>query len=211
MLHLDEPLDAMVCEPLEFRALEQSAPADAEMSAPREDTIDPDVLLRDAYERGRNDGSRENEANFRQALLEERTALFRVLEQVEREKKRYFAEVETEVVKLALAIAERVLHREAGMDPTLLAGAARVALDQIQDTSEAVLRVPAHDRQQWQDTLGRLGRTLKIDTDDALEKGEAVLRMRSGCVQLGLRAQLQEIEHSFFELLSRRPGVMAAA
>ena len=35
---------------------------------------------------------------------------------------RYFAGVEAEVVKLALAIAARVLHREAKLDPLLLTG-----------------------------------------------------------------------------------------
>jgi flagellar assembly protein FliH len=42
------------------------------------------------------------------------------VEQFRGARERYFAEVEQEVVKLALAIAARVLHREAQMDPLLL-------------------------------------------------------------------------------------------
>ena len=48
---------------------------------------------------------------------------------------------------------------------------------------------------------------MTIEADDEMPRGEAVLKTRSGTVQLGLRAQLQEIERGFFELLGRRPAM----
>ena len=47
------------------------------------------------------------------------------------ERDRFLHVVEQEVVKLALAIAARILRREAQMDPLLLTGAVRVALGQL--------------------------------------------------------------------------------
>ena len=47
------------------------------------------------------------------------------------ERDRYLHAVEHEVVKLALAVAARILRREAQMDPLLLTGAVRVALGQL--------------------------------------------------------------------------------
>ncbi len=44
------------------------------------------------------------------------------------------------MVRLALAIARKVLHREAQLDPLLLAGVVRVALDQMQAGSRVLLR-----------------------------------------------------------------------
>ena len=44
-------------------------------------------------------------------------AVLKIGEEFRRERSRYFAGVEAEVVKLALAIAARVLHREAKLDP----------------------------------------------------------------------------------------------
>ena len=103
--------------------------------------------------------------------------------------------------------AARVVHREAAMDPMLLAGAARVALDQVADSSEAVLRVAASDAAQWNETLKPSSKGMVIEADEEMQRGEAVLKTRSGTVQLGLKAQLQEIERGFFELLGRRPAL----
>ena len=47
------------------------------------------------------------------------------------ERDRYLHAVEQEVVRLALAVAARILRREAQMDPLLLTGAVRVALGQL--------------------------------------------------------------------------------
>jgi flagellar assembly protein FliH len=147
------------------------------------------------------------EQDLKHRLLRERESVVRFVRQFEEEKQRYFAEIEGEVVKLSLAIAERVLHREAKMDPTLLAGAARVALDQVSDSSEAVLRVSPSEAEGWKQTIGL--KHVVIEVDEELPRGEAVLKTRSGTVQLGMRAQLLEIERGFFELLKRRPPMAA--
>ena len=59
------------------------------------------------------------------------------------ERDRYLHAVEHEVVELALAVAARILRREAQMDPLLLTGAVRVALGQLSGSTEVRLRVPA--------------------------------------------------------------------
>ena len=61
------------------------------------------------------------------------------------ERDRYFEAVEHEVVKLALAVAARILRREAQMDPLLLTGAVRVALGQLSASTQVRSRVPAAD------------------------------------------------------------------
>ena len=70
--------------------------------------------------------------------------------------KKYFARVEREVVQLALAIAARILHREALLDPLLLAGAVRVALGQLGETTGVRLRCPAEQVERWRELLGSL-------------------------------------------------------
>ncbi len=53
------------------------------------------------------------------------------------------------MVRLALAIARKVLHREAQLDPLLLAGVVRVALDQMQAGSRVVLRTSTDAAEPW--------------------------------------------------------------
>ena len=131
--------------------------------------------------------------------------------QFEQEKQRYFSDVEQEVVKLSLAIAERVLRRESEMDPTLLAAAARVALEQVVDSSEAVLRVSVDEVDRWSEAFSPAAKGMLIEGDKDIARGECLLKTRSGTVQLGVRAQLQEIERGFFELLGRRPAMAVAS
>jgi flagellar assembly protein FliH len=128
------------------------------------------------------------------------------LESFGREREAYFARVEREVVELALAIAARILHREALLDPLLLAGAARVALGQLGETSGVRLRCPAADEGRWRELLDGLAPMPEIAGDPTLAAGECVLEAQVGSVDLGVRAQLAEIERGFFDLLEQRPG-----
>ncbi len=119
----------------------------------------------------------------------------------------YLAEVEREVVRLALALAERVLHREAQMDPLLLSGAVRVALGQLAETTEVKLRVPIDEQEMWEEML-RLMPNLPLRPelvgDERMKAGECTIETHLGTVDIGVRAQLAEVERGFFDLLEHR-------
>ena len=123
-------------------------PADRPSSAQMEQRMVEEARL--SFETGRQRGLLEGRQNEQVAQADARAA-----EEKERTEKattllRVFAEasdsylraIEQEVVELALAVAARILRREAQMDPLLLTGAVRVALGQLSKTSQACLRVP---------------------------------------------------------------------
>jgi flagellar assembly protein FliH len=137
---------------------------------------------------------------------EERAGIVRACEEFVAARARYFAGVEAEVVKLALAIAARVLHREAKLDPLLLAGVVRVALGKVAEDSATVLRVPVSAVEGWQEVFaGNSTSSPQIVGDEQLGDGECVLDTKVGKVELGVNAQLQEIERGFFDLMQQRP------
>lgn len=146
------------------------------------------------------------EAAFELKLNEERAVLARTLEGFTEERRKYFEGVEGEVVRLSLAIAERVLHREVEMDPLLLAGAARVALETVADRSGVILRVSSSEVDAWTERMGQSPDPPELVADHNLTKGECVLETRMGTIDLGIRAQLKEIERGFFDLMRRRPA-----
>jgi flagellar assembly protein FliH len=148
-----------------------------------------------------------------QEELEERIAIerggvLRSCEQFARERARYFAGVEAEVVRLALAIAARVLHREAKLDPLLLSAAVRVALEKVAEDSTTVLRVPAAEAELWRGIFSAQAfeSSVQVMGDERLGTGECVLETNVGKVELGVSAQLSEIERGFFDLLQQRPA-----
>ena len=106
------------------------------------------------------------------------------------------------MVKLALAIAARILRRETQMDPLLLSGAVRAVLGQLSATTEARLRVPASDLELWRDTIANLPNLpLKpaVVGDGEMSPGECVLKTELGTVDLSISSPLAEIEHGFFD------------
>ena len=193
--------------PLDRREPHSATAEQAAEAAAAVPELDLTQIRQDAHEQGLREGIARAEAHLGERVEQERQGVVRALEEFVREKQRYFAGLEKEVVRLSLAIAERVLHRESAMDPMLLAGAARVALEQVNDDSTAVLRTAPDDAAMWEGMLQREGRTVKVCADASISKGQCLLEAANGTIELGVRSQLAEIEHGFFELLSRNPAM----
>jgi flagellar assembly protein FliH len=106
------------------------------------------------------------------------------------------------VVELALAIAARILRREAQMDPLLLTGAVRVALGQLTGATEVRLRVPAGELDLWTESMAlvpNLGVRPMVVAGEGMRVGECLIETELGTVDLGIRPQLSEIERGFFD------------
>ena len=181
----------------------------------------------EAFESGRERGREEGRHAEREALAptaaaeaeRHRRQTAELIENFARERDRYLQAIEQEVVRLALAVAARILRREAQMDPLLLTGAVRVALGQLAATSEIRLRVPAKEADLWKETIALLPKlTVKplVVADQDMLLGECVIESKVGTVDLGIRSQLGEIERGFFDRAGAadapaRPAQMSAA
>jgi flagellar assembly protein FliH len=122
--------------------------------------------------------------------------------------KQYFAEAETTVVRLALNIAARVLHREAQLDPLLLRGAVRVALEDTQQNAICVLEVSAEKAPAWERWLSDAGSLARVQIRGKEEAAPGYCRLEIGAsaADLSVEAQLSEIERGLFDLLQGRPS-----
>ena len=76
-------------------------------------------------------------------LAAQRAEIDLAIEEFARQRESYFEGVEMEIVNLSLSIAHKILHREAQMDPLLLRGAVRLALERLEANTQVRLRVPA--------------------------------------------------------------------
>jgi flagellar assembly protein FliH len=137
-------------------------------------------------------------------IVQERRRVERLLSEFGEQRQGYFAQAEAAVVRLALSIAAKVLQREVVGDPMHLTATVRAALSRIQDGSLAVMRVRPEEIEGWQQVFAEDG-TGKIEVagDKAMRAGDCVLETTIGRVELGVMAQLGEIERGFRELLER--------
>jgi len=168
---------------------------------------------RRSFEAGRERGRLEGRQAEQEAQAASETAAgrerarqaARLLESFAGERDRYLQNVEHEVVKLAMAVAARILRREAQMDPLLLTGAVRVALGQLSGSTQVRLRVPADELNLWTEAIAlvpNLAVKPVVVAGEGMRLGDCAVETGLGSVDLGIRAQLGEIERGFFD----RPG-----
>jgi flagellar assembly protein FliH len=192
------------CEPLEteLRLQEELVALDAKLQAQAAQMLEQ---MDAARNEGKDEARRELEEDFEKKIVAERECVSRICKQFGRERARYFADVEMEVVKLALSIAARILRREVRFDPLLLAAVVRMALEKVEDNSTTLLRVPSEEERRWKVAF-EAESSLQVVSDERMAPGECVLETNVGKVELGVGAQLAEIERGFFDLLQQRPA-----
>jgi flagellar assembly protein FliH len=150
----------------------------------------------------------EGRQNFDEQLTRERTMLVAALAQFTQDRAAYYTKVEGEVVQLALAIARKILHREAQLDPLLLAAIVRVALDKIEGATQVTVLLHPQHADEWRRYLALHtdpGDLPEIVEDSAMASDSCVLRTSMGTAQLGVEVQLKEIESGLMDLLAARP------
>jgi flagellar assembly protein FliH len=162
----------------------------------------------EAYKLGRQTGLDEMRKEFEEQVGRERSSLATALQQFTCDRRGYFEKVEAEIVQLALSIASRILHREAQVDPLVLAGIVRVALEKIDGATGVLLRLNPQDAHDWRRYLAthlNPSDVPEIVEDASLPTGQCTLQTSMGTTQIGLEIQLKEIERGLMDLLSARP------
>ena len=207
---------------LEYRDLAGTLRADVAMSAST-DSISTsggrgraDVELShqefaDRIKRERQDAAQQLEEKIRQEyetkLQNERNAVASTIRSFEVERIEYYARVEAEIVQLALAIAAKILHREAQVDPMLLASLVRIAIERIREGSGVTVRVSPKRAKQWEDYFASRPNAAQIEVkeDATLSDLDCLLETEMGVANFGLDSQLKEVEQGFFDLLALKP------
>jgi flagellar biosynthesis/type III secretory pathway protein FliH len=139
----------------------------------------------------------------------ERAKIAHALEEFQGERRDYFSRAEADVVQLALAIAAKILHREAQVDPMLVAALVRVAVEKLHDGSSVSVRVSPPEAARWRDALAKPvnGLTIEIIEDAHLGPADCTLTTELGSTNFSIDAQLKEVERGFFDLLAQRPVI----
>lgn len=165
---------------------------------------------RRAFEAGREQGKQEGRQTERAVhaaalsavSLERQRQAAELIQSFAQERDRFLHAVEREVVELALAVAARILRREAQMDPLLLTGAVRVALGQLSGSTQVKLRVPPSELDLWTEAMAlvpNLALKPAVVPGEGMRLGDCLVETELGSVDLGIRSQLGEIERGFFD------------
>ncbi len=160
-------------------------------------------------DRARQAGYREGEqAGARAAAAELQPVvarLARTIEELTALRRRFRTEAERDIIKLTLAIAKRVLHREINMDPAAMLGLIRVALEQIDLRELHQVRLHPVDAPAVERHLASSGvpGRVQVIADPALERGAAIFETNRGNLDASISTQLEEISRGFGDMLER--------
>jgi flagellar assembly protein FliH len=179
----------------------KDVPADR---TPRVSEQDFSRLLADARAEGIAEGERRARASIDEALAKERNRIADMVAAFQKEQGEYYSKVEIELVHFALAIAARILHREAQVDRMVVAGLVKVMVDKLQQGSKVIARVRPEEVSSWRNYFHD-NPHIQIVEDASLEARDCVLETELGTTEMGLDAQLKEVEKGFADLLAQRP------
>ncbi|SRR5579884_2112300 len=179
-------------------------------AAPKENTADRDreieARVAAAYQQGLSAGEAAATQRANARLEPVLAGLNAVIAELAGARKRVRDGAEEDTVKLAFAIARRVLHRELATDPEAILGLVRAAFNRCDARETYRLRLSPRDLQAIQEhrLALHLPPGLEIAADAMLTQGSAVFETSRGELDASVDTQLAEIERGLTDVLERR-------
>ncbi len=164
-----------------------------------------ELRVREAREAGR----REGELSGRQAAQGEiRAALERLAtatQQLAELRPQLRLQAEGDLIRLAVAIASRILRRELHIDPDALAGLVHAALEKLRLQEVNRIRVHPEHQAAIQTLLARAAGAARVDVvgDPGVTPGAAIFETTRGDIDASVETQLREIERGLADRIRR--------
>jgi len=208
----DEVVDLMTritrdVSPIRFDGVEPPEPEPAvEVDLQEQVEAAAALELQARIEAARQEALAQSRAEFEKELeirlAAERARVERIRVDFARDRQRFFAAAESQVVRLALAVARKILARDAVWEGIPLRSTVKAALARVQDGSETILRVPEEEFEHWSAMFQQTtAERVKVVPVAGMSAGECVLQTSVGDVELTAETQLAEIERGFDELM----------
>ena len=173
--------------------------------------VDIEQLEKDAFERGyaegletgREEGLKTGEESAAVQIEEMTRRYADSLAQLAAFKDTLRAQVENEVVRLALAVAKKIVHREISIDSTIIHTLVRVALERVSEKSAVVVRLSPHDYEYMTSAHADMskteGREIRFESDNSLAQGDCMIQTETGDIDARIEEEFSEVESAFFE------------
>ena len=152
---------------------------------------------------GQEEGYRFGRADVQRLLPSTLENISTTLAELERVRQRLREEALRELVRLAITVAERVIHRETVVDSGAMAGLVKAALSKLQ--SREISRVRMHPAQEStvSKTLEECGApaNLVLMADSSLSSGDLLFETSHGVLDASISTQFRELERGLMDKL----------
>jgi len=163
--------------------------------------VEADGLRRGAIDRGYNEGLDVAAQQYCDAI----DRLEKLMNALREEREAFFAGIESQVVKLSVEIAEKILRHELESSPEAVLDIVKLALLQLTDRDSIVLRVSPYDAElikQHRDAIREAAggiRQIDVIEDRRIDRGGCVAESSSGSLDARVSSQLSEVTRALME------------
>ena len=186
----------------ESTATHAIVPAMRDLPSPTAERMD--LVEREAYARGHADGERDMAMAL--AARGDATAarLATAIQELADVRAALMHRSERDLVRLAVAMAERVLRREINADRQGLVEMARLAIDRLGENTSATVHLNPTDYESITRTEAvDLGKSVELLADPSVAAGGCVVRSSFGMIDMGIDSQVKELS---LALLGEEPA-----
>lgn len=161
------------------------------------------ALEKAAYDRGLLQGEK---AAAETAELKLEAAIKRCAEsigEIQKLRSLLYVQAEREVVKLALAVAKKIVHREIRIDRDIVQTLVHVALSHVSEKSAVTICLNPEDYSYLLERRAEVsqseGREISLQADKSIERGGCLIQTNCGDIDARIEERFREVEQSFFE------------
>ncbi|HEY0615477.1 MAG TPA: FliH/SctL family protein [Candidatus Elarobacter sp.] len=156
-----------------------------------------DTIAQDARKRGHDEGFQAGRDAADREMNDMLVTMRGILEMARAERHKLIEDAEPELVRLALGIAERVLHQQVALDRGVVVEMAKGAIARLIERDTVTVRVHPADLERMRehrDELIAIGdiRSLRIVEDQRVDRGGVVVDTDAGTIDARIATQLEE-------------------
>ena len=165
--------------------------------------VDPALVEKTAYENGFRQGEKAGMEIAEQKIEAVMRRYAEAILEVSRLRSTLYMQVEHEVVKLAVEVAKKIVHREIQADPDIIQTLVRVALSHVAEKSAVTIHLSPTDYNCLLERRAELsqaeGRDISLLADKSIERGGCLIQTECGDIDARIEEKFREVEHAFFE------------
>ena len=156
-----------------------------------------DAIAQDARKRGHDEGFEAGRQAADHEMNDMLVTMRGLLEMARAERHKLIADAEPELVRLALGIAERVLHQQVALDRGVVLEMAKVAIARLIERDTVTVRVNPADLERIREhrkeliAIGDI-RNLRVVEDKRVDRGGVVVDSETGTIDARIATQLEE-------------------
>ena len=178
---------------LEARLAEQQEKATAAVAAAHA------LGIKEGHAAGEEEGLKKAQARFDCQVRELQKKIASFLGTIEASKKQIYSDAHTVLLKLCFELTKKIINTECRINPEVVLSVIKKSLSYIADREKLVVRVAKDDletassKKDFWLPVGDRVESIRIESDERIEKGGCIIESNSGVADARLGVQIEEL------------------